>query len=100
VETAVVVALISSLSSLAVALWTRWDQRDRVEQLRRCDRWRARQLKPFPRASRSSTDRDQIARIAEGIREGPNALQPAVEKVSADAYLASPYVTDTMGETR
>jgi hypothetical protein len=72
----------------------------RVEQLRRCDRWRARQLKPFPRASRSSTDPDQIARIAEGIREGPNALQPAVEKISADAYLASPYVTDTMGETR
>jgi hypothetical protein len=27
-ETAVVVALISSLSSLAVALWTRWGQRD------------------------------------------------------------------------
>jgi hypothetical protein len=58
------------------------------------------QLKPFPRASRSSTDPDQIARIAEGIREGPNALQPAAERVSADAYLASPYVTDTMGETR
>jgi hypothetical protein len=43
------------------------------------------QLKPFPRASRSSTDPDQIARIAEGIREGPNALQPAAERVSADA---------------
>jgi hypothetical protein len=69
-------------------------------QLRRCDRWRARQLKPFPRASRSSTDPNQIATIAEGIREGPNALRPAVEKISADAYLASPYVTDTMGETR
>jgi hypothetical protein len=52
------------------------------------------------RASRSSTDPDQIARIAEGIREGPNALQPAAEKGSADAYLAGPYVTDTMGETR
>jgi hypothetical protein len=48
----------------------------------------------------SSTDPDQIARIAEGIREGPNALQLASEKVSADAYLASPYVTETMGETR
>jgi hypothetical protein len=71
-----------------------------VEQLRRCDRWRARQLKPFSQASRCSTDPDQIAMIAEGIREGPNALQPAAEKVSADAYLASPYVTDTMGETR
>jgi hypothetical protein len=68
--------------------------------MRRWDRWRARQLKPFPRASRSSTDPDQIARIAEGSRDGPNALQPAAEKVSADAYLASPYVTDTMGETR
>jgi hypothetical protein len=46
---------------------------------------RLMQLKPFPRASRSSTDPDQIARIAEGIREGPNALQPAAERVSADA---------------
>ena len=71
-----------------------------MEQLRRYDRWRARQLKSFPGASRSSTDPDQIARIAERIREGLNAFQPAAEKVSADAYLASPYVTDTMGETR
>jgi hypothetical protein len=49
-----------------------------------------------PRLDRS----DQIARITEGIGEGPNAIQPAAEKISADAYLASPYVTDTMGETR
>jgi hypothetical protein len=80
-ETAVVVALISSLSSLAVALWTRWGQRD-LEYLR------YRLTLEEKDEERRFSAGEELRRLREPLLEAANDLGHRVHNIRAEDFLA------------
>lgn len=79
-ETAVVVALISSLSSLAVAIWTRWGQRD-LEHLRH-----RLKLEEKDEERRFSAG-EELRRLRDPLLEAANDLGHRVHNIRAEDFL-------------
>ena len=79
-ETGVVVALIASLSSLAVALWNRWSQRD-LEHLR----------DTLQRAAKAEERRlsaeEELRRLREPLLEAANDLGHRIHNIRAQYFL-------------